>query len=73
MKMLNIINQLQNGEITRGVIHQRSNLSDEITAQYWVFKCQKAGLFISHICYAQGKVFSNWHCKTDLKIDLNSY
>lgn len=73
MKLLNVINQMHSGEITKGVLNQRTNLSDEKTVTYWMFKCQKAGILISHICYGKGKVLSNWHCKNDLKIDLNSY
>ena len=73
MKALKIINQFYNGEVTMGTINQRENLSEEKTVQYWVFKCQKAGIAISHVCYGINKVFSNWHYKTPLKIDLERY
>ena len=73
MKLLPIITQLETGQITRGIIRQRSNHNEEEAVLRWAAHLHEAGILVSHVCYGKGQVWSNWHCKTPLAIDLEAY
>ena len=74
MRLLRVVNQFEDGKITKGVIKLKDNTTALSAVMSWVSTCHNAGVYIAHVQYSPSEVYHNsgiW--KTECFIDLRAY